>query len=162
MSHYTLPKRYHMFLSVLLIITFDVKLNYFYSAIHLCGPTRLHCGATAFFEANIKLEQDVHLSVSWEKVGRLVRTQINIDDKKYWGSNDTRLIINNVCKEDEGRYQAVISLNQDVKIFSNEVHLHLTGGIQSFWKFLLPETCFVPFLFSFCFVIFLRVGFVCV
>lgn len=57
MSHYTLPKRYQIFLSVLLIITFDVKLNYFNSAIHLCGPTRLHCGATAFFEANIKLEK---------------------------------------------------------------------------------------------------------
>lgn len=109
-------------------------------AIHLCGPTRLHCGATAFFEANIKLEKDVHLSVSWEKVGRLVRTQINIEDKKYWGSNDTRLIINNVCKEDEGRYQAVISLSQDVKIFSNEVHLHLTGEPPCLEEFELKVT----------------------
>lgn len=159
MSHYTLPKRNHIFLSVLLIITFDVTLNYFNSAIQIFGPTRVSCGATAFFKANIELEKDVHLSVSWERVGRSVRTQINMEDKKYWRSNDTRLIIHNVCKEDEGRYQAVISLNQDVKIFSNEVHLHPTGGIQSFWKFLLPETCFVLFfIFLLFFFIFLGLG----
>lgn len=82
-----------------------------------------------------------------------MRTQIDIEDEKYRGSDDTQLIIHNVCKEDEGRYQAVISRNQDVKIFSNELFLHPIGGIQSFWMFLLPETCFVAFfLFFFCFV----------
>lgn len=95
--------------------------------------------------AAITLEQVDHLPVSWDKVERLVRTQIDIEDEKYRGSDDTQLIIHNVCKEDEGRYQAVISRNQDVKIFSNELFLHPIGGIQSFWMFLLPETCFVAF-----------------
>lgn len=81
-----------------------------------------------------------------------MRTQIDIEDEKYRGSDDTQLIIHNVCKEDEGRYQAVISRNQDVKIFSNELYLHPTGGIQSFWMFLFPKTCFVPF-FYFLFVL---------
>lgn len=97
------------------------------------------------FLAEIKLEKEVDLPVSWDRVEGLVRTQIDVEDEKYRGSDDRLLIIHNVCKEDEGRYQAVISRNQDVKIFSNKVYLHPTGGIQSFWKFLLPETCFVPF-----------------
>lgn len=32
-----------------------------------------------------------------------------------------------MCKDDEAGYQAVISRNQDVKIFSNEVYLRALG-----------------------------------
>lgn len=131
----------------MLIIKFVVKLYYIASAIYIFGKTSVPCGNTARFLAEITLEKEVYLPVSWDRVEKLVRTQIDIEDEKYRGSDSRQLIIHNVCKEDEGRYQAVISRNHDVKIFSNELYLHPTGGIQPFWKFLLPETCFVPFFY---------------
>lgn len=99
------------------------------------GETSVPCGTTACFIADNKLEKEDYLLVSWDRVKGSVRTHINLEDEKYRGSDDTQLIINDVCEEDKGRYQAVISRNQDVKIFSKEVYLHPTGGIQSFWNF---------------------------
>lgn len=56
MLYYSLLKCYYIFLSVLFIIIFDVKLNYFNLVIYLCGFIRLYCGVIVFFEVNIKLE----------------------------------------------------------------------------------------------------------
>lgn len=109
-------------------------------AIYIGGETSVPCGTTARFIAAITLEQVDHLPVSWDRVERLVRTQIDIEDEKYRGSDDTQLIIRNVCKEDEGRYQAVISRNQDVKIFSNELFLHPIGEPPCLEEFELKVT----------------------
>lgn len=92
------------------------------------GNTCILCGETACFEAEITLEEDVDLPVSWHRVDRFVSKQIDIGDEKYRGSDDRQLRIHNVCKNDEARYQAVISRSVDVKIFSNEVYLRPTGG----------------------------------
>lgn len=93
------------------------------------GNTNVICGETACFEAEIKLEQDVELPVSWDRVDRSSRKQLDIKNDKYKGSNSSQLLIHGVCKDDEAGYQAVISRNQDVKIFSNEVYLRSMGGI---------------------------------
>lgn len=93
------------------------------------GNTNVICGETACFEAEIKLEQDVELPVSWDRVDRSSRKQLDIKNDKYKRSNSSQLLIHGVCKDDEAGYQAVISRNQDVKIFSNEVYLRSMGGI---------------------------------
>lgn len=103
--------------------------SFFYiPAIFILGLTHVLCGDTACFEAEITLEEDVELQVSWQRVDRLVRKQIDIKDDKYRGSDSRQLLIHNVCKDDEAGYQAVISRSLDVKIFSNEVYLHPMGG----------------------------------
>lgn len=92
------------------------------------GNTHVRCGETASFEAEITLEEDVDLPVSWHRVDGLVTKQINIEDDKYKGSDDRQLQIHNVCKDDEARYQAVISRSADVNISSNGVYLRPMGG----------------------------------
>lgn len=72
------------------------------------------------------------MPVSWDKVDGLVRKQIDTASDKYRGSNSRQLLIHCVCKDDEAGYQAVISRNQDVRIFSNKVHLRAIGGILLF------------------------------
>lgn len=86
------------------------------------------CGETACLEADITLEEDVYLPVSWDKVDRLSRKQLDIKDDKYRGSNSRQLCIHCLSKKDEAGYQAVISRNHDVKIFSNEIYLRVLGG----------------------------------
>lgn len=93
------------------------------------GNTHVHCGETACLEAGITLQQDV--PVSWHKVDRLVRKQIDIEDDKYRGSDGKRLFIHNVCKDDEAEYQAVISRSDKYncdEIFSNNFYLRPIGG----------------------------------
>lgn len=91
------------------------------------GNTRVCCGETACFEAEITSEEDVDLPVSWQRDDGLVTKQINIDDDKYKGSDDRQLQIHNVCKDD-ARYKAVISRSADVNISSNGVYLRPMGG----------------------------------
>lgn len=103
---------------------------FFNLAIYILGDTDIRCGETACFKAEIALDQDVHLPVSWDRVDGLSRKQLDIKSDKHEGSSSTQLLIHCVCKDDEAGYQAVISRNQDVKIFSNEVYLRAMGGIQ--------------------------------
>lgn len=65
----------------------------------------------------------------WDRVDGSSRKELDIKSDKYKGSDSRQLLIHRVCKDDEAGYQAVISRNQDVKIFSNEVYLRALGGI---------------------------------
>nr|XP_034322481.1 protein sax-3-like [Crassostrea gigas] len=98
-------------------------------AIYVYGEPDVFCGKTACFEAEITLEDDVILQVSWDRVDRTLRKKINVQDEKYRGSDNSKLLIHNVCKDDEAGYQAVLSRNIDVKIFSNTVYLHPKGDL---------------------------------
>lgn len=98
-------------------------------AIHILGYSDVLCGETASLEAELTLEEDVYLPISWDRVDELSRKHLDIKKDKYRGSNSRQLLIHRVCKDDEAGYQAVISRNQDVKIFSNEVYLRALGGI---------------------------------
>lgn len=102
------------------------------------GNTNVICGETACFQAEITLEQDVDLPVIWDRVDGSSRKQIDIKSDKYKGSDSRQLLIHRVCKDDDAGYQAVISRNQDVKIFSNEVYLRSMGGIQYVYVLSLP------------------------
>lgn len=99
-------------------------------AIYILGDSDVLCGETACLEAEITLEQDVYLPISWDRVEGLSRKQLDIASDKYRWSNSRQLLIHSVCKDDEAGYQAVISRNQDVKIFSNEIYLRALGGIS--------------------------------
>lgn len=101
---------------------------FFFLAIYVLGDANVLCGETASLEAEITLEEDVYLPISWDRVEGLSRKQLDIKKDKYSGSNSRQLLIHRVCKDDEAGYQAVISKNQDVKIFSNEVYLRALGG----------------------------------
>lgn len=96
-------------------------------AIYISGDTQVLCGEKTCFKAEITLGQDVYLPVNWEKLDKSFRKELDISSDKYKGSNSRELFIHCVCKEDEGRYQAVISRNQDVKIYSNEIYLCAQG-----------------------------------
>lgn len=107
---------------------------FFGLAICVSGDTEVLCGNTGRFVAEISTEQDVYWPLNWDRVDGLVREQIDIENKKYEGSDTRTLIINNVCMEDKGGYEAVISRKPDVKILSNRVYLRPKGGIYSFQK----------------------------
>lgn len=109
-------------------------------AIYIHGETAVLCGETAHFEAEITIEKEVHLPVTWDRVNRFVRTQLDLEDEKYRGSDSRQLLIHNVCKDDRGRYQAVIARNQIVKIFSNEVDLNPIGELPCLKEFELNVT----------------------
>lgn len=116
-----------MFLFVFCL--FVCFLVFFFLAIYVLGDSNVLCGETASLEAEITLEEDLNLPISWDRVEGLSRKQLDIKKDKYRGSNSRQLLIHHVCKDDEAGYQAVISRNQDVKIFSNEVYLRALGGI---------------------------------
>lgn len=123
---------------------------FFILAIYISGDSEVLCGKTARFEADISTEQDVYMPLNWDRVDGLVRKQIDIEDEKYRGSDNRKLIISNVSRDDQAGYQAVISRNHDVKILSNTVYLRPKGGIYSFQKiFIHPFLLFLcPFTYS--------------
>ncbi|XP_065922710.1 uncharacterized protein [Magallana gigas] len=98
-------------------------------AICVFGESEIFCGKTACFEAEITLEDDVFLPVSWDRVDGMHRKQLDVRDEKYRGSDNRQLRIHNVCKDDEAGYQAVLSRNYDVKILSNTVYLRPKGDL---------------------------------
>lgn len=105
---------------------------WFFLAICVFGEPEIFCGNTACFEAEITLEDDDFLPVSWDRVDGMHRKQLDVRDEKYRGSDNRQLLIHNVCKDDEAGYQAVLSRNYDVKILSNTVYLRPKGGIYIF------------------------------
>lgn len=50
--------------------------------------------------------------------------------EKYNGSTKKTLVINSVCKEDEGEYQAVLPFESNGPDYKsrNTIRLHVTGG----------------------------------
>lgn len=69
------------------------------------------------------------MAISWIRVNGSKQEELNLKDEKYKGSDESQLLINDVRKEDEAEYKAVISKDEKVKIYSNEVVLRGFGGI---------------------------------
>lgn len=72
------------------------------------------------------------MSVDWQTLSKNKSTQIDKSNKKFWGITNNELIIESVCKEDEGEYQAVISFEEDrigTTIKSNVICLRVVGGM---------------------------------
>lgn len=69
------------------------------------------------------------MSVTWVRKDGSTIEELNLNDEKYNGSDESQLIINDVRKNDEAKYEAVISKEGNVKIASNEIVLRGFGGI---------------------------------
>lgn len=92
------------------------------------------CGDTARFKAVINPEKPKGWSVSWQKRNNGMLIQIHTDYQRYNGSNDYQLVINSVCKDDNGEYLAILSKeSDDINIYSNKIALNALGGNMFFF-----------------------------
>lgn len=69
-------------------------------------------------------------SLNWQRVRNLITERIDTGREKFKGSNDRQLVIQSMCEEDEGNYQAVLMRDACGKyqIISEAVYLQCTGG----------------------------------
>lgn len=99
------------------------------------GTKEAVCGSTAHFQANVTIKKVSYLSVIWQKINKNGSTQIDKSNKKFWGKTNKELFIESVCKEDEGKYQAILSIDEDrtrITIHSNVIFLRVVGGMILF------------------------------
>lgn len=98
--------------------------------ISIKGENEVICGKIARFLVDVNPAERPNSLVTWQKVRGRVIEQIDTSREKYRGSYDRQLVINSVCKEDEGEYQAVLSQlsNGMKKTFSNLIFLFPLGG----------------------------------
>lgn len=103
--------------------------------VSLRGTKEIICGDIARFELEVKQAEPSIYKVTWFKEKGMTAKQIETRDEKFKVSSDGRLIINVVCKEDEGHYYADLSRESNgitFKISSNKIHLLPLGGILFF------------------------------
>lgn len=89
------------------------------------------CGDLARFVAVLKPDSSCW-SITWKKRRGKVTETIDTSRKKYSGSTNRKLVIQSVCKEDEGEYQIVLSHKSNGDRYSkcgNTICLHVLGGI---------------------------------
>lgn len=108
------------------------------------GQKIVTCGKVACFEIEVEsLSTTIPWSVTWQRVRGNITEEIDISTEKYKESNDKQLVIHRVSREDEGKYQAVLSREesgQSLKRTSNAIFLEAAGGIYLismyfyFWK----------------------------
>lgn len=93
------------------------------------GENEIICGGTARFEADVKNVESSCWSITWHKHRRDVIKCIETTMQKYSGSTKKTLVIQSVCKEDEGEYQAVLSLESNGPDYKsrNTIRLHVIG-----------------------------------
>lgn len=98
--------------------------------VSLRGSNEVLCGNKARFELEVKHADPADYKVTWYKWKGKSKEQIETSDEKYIGSSDEQLIINVVCIEDEGYYEANLSResNGNTLIVSNKIHLIPLGG----------------------------------
>lgn len=93
-------------------------------------------GETARFKAAVTSEKPDGWSVTWQRLIGDKSILIDRNEKKYAKSTDKQLVIQPVCMDDDGKYQAEIHIN-NLKTSSKTFFLHVVGG-----------TCILFFLFS--------------
>lgn len=96
------------------------------------GQETVLCGDIAIFNAVIRPEHLKGWSVTWQKLLGWTNIHINTTTEKYKGSTDQKLCIHSVCKEDEGKYHAMLSRDTKGKtiiVVSNSISLQAKGGI---------------------------------
>lgn len=98
--------------------------------IFIQGKNKIICGGTAQIEAEVRNVKSSFWSITWQKRRGNVINCIDTNMEKYSGSSKKKLIIKSVCKEDEGEYQAVLSLESNGPEYKsrNIIRLHATGG----------------------------------
>lgn len=94
------------------------------------GENEIICGGTAKFEADVNNVESFSWSVTWRRYKEDNFKCIVTTMQKYSGSTKKELVINDVCKEDEGEYQAILSfeLNGPEYKSRNKIRLYAVGG----------------------------------
>lgn len=103
--------------------------------VSITGNKNVIYGDSAVFEAKVTSADPSCWSLIWQKIREPVTECIDINRDKYSGSTNRKLVITSVSREDEWRYQAVLSRNTNgnkQKILSNEIFLQALGGIFYF------------------------------
>lgn len=70
----------------------------------------IKCGKTAQFEADVKQTKISKRPVTWQKNNTGARNRTDVRGRKYSGSHNRQLLVNSVCKKDEGKYKAINTL----------------------------------------------------
>lgn len=98
--------------------------------IYIQGENEILCGGTAQFEADVKNVESSSWSVAWQKRREDVIKWIDTSLEKHNGSTKRKLVINSLCKKDEGEYQAFLTLQSDGPDYKsrNTIRLHVIGG----------------------------------
>lgn len=88
-------------------------------------------GDTAHFEADVKKADSSCWSITWHRRRGDDIKCIDTSVEKYSGSTTRKLVIKNVCKEDEGEYQVLLSFESKGPDYKsrNAIRLHVIGGI---------------------------------
>lgn len=88
------------------------------------------CGGTARFEADVKNVESSCWSITWQQHRGNVIKRIDTNIGRHSGSTKKTLVIKDVCKEDEGVYQATLSLETNGPEYKsrNTIRLHAIGG----------------------------------
>lgn len=84
-------------------------------------------GETARFKAVVTPGEPDDWSVTWQRLIGDKSILIDTSEKKYARSTDKQLVIQPVCMEDDGKYQADIHRN-NLKTSSKTFFLHVVGG----------------------------------
>lgn len=106
--------------------------------ISIKGENEKNCGETALFEADVEKVKSSSWTITWHKRRGDVIKCIDTSTEKYSGSTKRSLVIKSVCKEDEGEYQAVLSLELNGPDYKsrNTIRLFVLGGKHQVAKFL--------------------------
>lgn len=92
-------------------------------------------GETARFKAAVAPGEPDGWSVTWRRLIGDTSILIDTNEKKFARSTAKQLVIQPVCMEDDGKYQAVVHRN-NLKTSSKTFFLHVVGG-----------TCIFAFIF---------------
>lgn len=95
------------------------------------GEDKVICGGIAQIEAEVTGIETACRSITWQKRKGKDFEDINTRDEKYSGSTNKILVIQSVCKEDEGDYRAILSLESnenDHEKSRNTIRLTVLGG----------------------------------
>lgn len=98
----------------------------------LKGENEVICGGTVRFKADVNNADSFHWQFSWEKVKKNGIDFIDLSKGNHSGSTDKMLVIQSICKEDEGEYRAVLSREingNQYKVYSNIIYLRVLGGM---------------------------------
>lgn len=101
----------------------------------ISGNDKVLCGEIAVFEANVVYADPVCWSLTWQRARGHVTERIDISTEKFKMSTDRKLVITPVSKDDEWKYQAVLSKNTNGNkqwTLSNEILLQALGGTLLF------------------------------
>lgn len=96
------------------------------------GQDAVVCGEKAQFEVDVKTSELSCCLIKWQKRNGEITEDIDTSKMKYSGSSKSILVIQSVCKKDEGEYQVVFSRKSnenEYKLSTNKICLQVLGEV---------------------------------